>query len=53
MEPVEARARFAGERVARLATVRPDGSPHLVPIVFALENDVVWIAVFSTIYLLR
>jgi PPOX class probable F420-dependent enzyme len=45
MDPLEARARFARERVARLATVRPDGSPHLVPIVFALEEDVVWIAV--------
>ncbi|HEY7400660.1 MAG TPA: TIGR03668 family PPOX class F420-dependent oxidoreductase [Actinomycetota bacterium] len=45
MDPLEARARFARERVARLATIRPDGSPHLVPIVFALEEDVVWIAV--------
>ena len=26
---------FAGARVARLATVRPDGRPHLVPITFA------------------
>jgi len=23
--------------VARLATVRPDGAPHLVPVVFAVE----------------
>ncbi len=30
------RARFAAARVARLATVRPDGSPHIVPICFAL-----------------
>jgi PPOX class probable F420-dependent enzyme len=35
----EARARFAGARVARLATVRPDGGPHIVPIVFALDGD--------------
>jgi PPOX class probable F420-dependent enzyme len=34
----EARSRFAAGRVARLATVRPDGSPHLVPIVFALDG---------------
>lgn len=26
-------------RVARLATVRPDGRPHLVPITFALVDD--------------
>ena len=25
--------------VARLATVRPDGQPHLVPITFALDGD--------------
>jgi PPOX class probable F420-dependent enzyme len=29
-------ARFAGARVARLATVAPDGTPHLVPITFAV-----------------
>ncbi len=27
--------------MARLATVRPDGAPHLVPIVFALDGDTV------------
>lgn len=26
-------------RVARLATVTPDGDPHVVPIVFALDGD--------------
>jgi PPOX class probable F420-dependent enzyme len=31
------RARFAAAPVARLATVRPDGSPHLVPVTFALS----------------
>lgn len=30
------RERVRAARVARLATVRPDGSPHLVPICFAL-----------------
>ena len=35
----EARVRFAGARVARLATVRPDGGPHIVPIVFAFDGD--------------
>ena len=34
------RRRVAEARVGRLATVRPDGSPHLVPICFAvLEGD--------------
>ena len=28
-----------GDASARLATVRPDGSPHVVPIVFALVGD--------------
>ncbi|MEU2616931.1 TIGR03668 family PPOX class F420-dependent oxidoreductase [Streptomyces sp. NPDC007157] len=31
----EARRRFAGARVARLATVDESGRPHLVPVVFA------------------
>lgn len=33
------RRRFAHARVARLATVNPDGTPHLVPICFALVGD--------------
>jgi PPOX class probable F420-dependent enzyme len=41
----EARRRFAGARVARLATVGADGRPHLVPIVFACAGDLVWSAV--------
>jgi PPOX class probable F420-dependent enzyme len=41
----EARARFAAARVARLATASADGRPHLVPIVFALEGDVLYTAV--------
>jgi PPOX class probable F420-dependent enzyme len=35
----------ASERVARLATVDPDGRPHLVPIVFALLGETVYTAV--------
>ncbi|MFI7598018.1 TIGR03668 family PPOX class F420-dependent oxidoreductase [Actinoplanes sp. NPDC049681] len=42
MTPAE---RFAAARVARLATVGPDGAPHLVPIVFALVGDVIHTAV--------
>ncbi len=33
------------ERVARLATLDPDGRPHLVPIVFALVGDTLYSAV--------
>jgi PPOX class probable F420-dependent enzyme len=39
------RSRFAAARVARLATVTPDGAPHLVPVVFALVDDVIYSAV--------
>jgi PPOX class probable F420-dependent enzyme len=45
MHPVEARRRFAEARVARLATVSAGGQPHLVPIVFAVEGDVLYTAV--------
>ena len=45
MDCAEARARFAAARVARLATVRADGTPHLVPIVFTLRGDTVYSAV--------
>jgi len=41
----EARERFAAARVARLATADSSGQPHLVPIVFALEDDHVYSAV--------
>ena len=39
-----ARERFATARVARLATMGPDG-PHIVPIVFALAGDTLYHAV--------
>lgn len=39
MTPDEARSRFALARVARLATVGADGSPHLVPVTFAIDGD--------------
>ena len=35
----------AAARVARLATVRPDGHPHLVPITFALHGNVLVTAI--------
>lgn len=39
------RRRVADARVARLATVRPDGGPHLVVITFALDDDTFFTAV--------
>jgi PPOX class probable F420-dependent enzyme len=40
-----ARARLAAARVGRLATVRPDGGPHVVVCCFALVGDRVWTAI--------
>jgi PPOX class probable F420-dependent enzyme len=45
VEIAELRRRFASSPVARLSTVRPDGRPHVVPIVFALVGDTVFSAV--------
>lgn len=45
MDERKARARFGAARVARLATVRPDGAPHVVPVVYALDGDTVWLVV--------
>ena len=45
MDEQEARRRFAASPVARLATVRPDGAPHVVPVTFALSDDRVCTAV--------
>jgi PPOX class probable F420-dependent enzyme len=39
------KARFAQAPVARLATVAPDGRPHLVPVVFAVDHEVIYTAV--------
>jgi len=41
----DARRRFAAARVARLATVRADGRPHLVPVVMAVEGDRIYTVV--------
>ncbi len=45
MQTVELRRRFASSAVARLATVRPDGGPHVVPVVFALAGETIYTAV--------
>ncbi|WCO66534.1 TIGR03668 family PPOX class F420-dependent oxidoreductase [Iamia majanohamensis] len=39
METAEARRRVAAARVGHLATVTPEGRPHLVPCCFALVDD--------------
>lgn len=45
LDPGEARARFAAAAVARLATLRADGSPRLVPVTFAVVDGLVCSAV--------
>ncbi|MCV2487754.1 TIGR03668 family PPOX class F420-dependent oxidoreductase [Geodermatophilus sp. YIM 151500] len=45
MRTAELRQRFAGGDVARLATVRPDGWPHVVVVVFAVVGETVFTAV--------
>jgi PPOX class probable F420-dependent enzyme len=46
LEPDSAERGFVEQaRVARLATVRPDGTPHLVVVTFALVGDTVVTAV--------
>ena len=39
MDRTEALSRLESARVAHLATVRPDGSPHVVPATFALAGN--------------
>ncbi|GAA5041521.1 TIGR03668 family PPOX class F420-dependent oxidoreductase [Nocardia callitridis] len=45
LDEQQSRARFARSPVARLATVTPTGEPHLVPIVFAVVDDVLYSSV--------
>jgi PPOX class probable F420-dependent enzyme len=45
MDAARCRALLAEARVGRLATVRPDGRPHVVACCFALVGDRVWTAV--------
>jgi PPOX class probable F420-dependent enzyme len=42
---IQARELFTSAPVARLATVTPDGAPHLVPVCFALAGNDVYTAV--------
>jgi PPOX class probable F420-dependent enzyme len=41
MDRAEARRRFSSARVARLATVRSDDRPHVVPVCFAVDEETV------------
>src|SRR3712207_8673184 len=45
VDELELRRRFASSPVARLATVRPDGRPHIVPVAFVLAGNVIFTAV--------
>jgi PPOX class probable F420-dependent enzyme len=45
MEAGEMRERVAEARIGRLATINADGRPHLVPLCFALDGDVLYSAV--------
>ncbi|MGA7468823.1 TIGR03668 family PPOX class F420-dependent oxidoreductase [Mycobacterium sp.] len=45
MVDFDPKARFAQAPVARLATVAPDGRPHVVPVVFAVDHEVIYTAV--------
>jgi PPOX class probable F420-dependent enzyme len=45
MDQPEMRVRFAAASVAHLATADSEGTPHVVPVVFALEDDTIYFAV--------
>jgi PPOX class probable F420-dependent enzyme len=45
VEEAEMRRRVAAARVARLATIDPDGAPNVVPLVFVLDGDIVYSSV--------
>jgi PPOX class probable F420-dependent enzyme len=45
MDESDAAAMFAEAPVAMLATANSDGVPHVVPVVFAVHNDVIYTAV--------
>jgi PPOX class probable F420-dependent enzyme len=48
MEREEMRRRLAEARVGRLATAGADGRPHLVPVCFALDGNLVyWVVDFK------
>lgn len=42
VDRAESLDRLATGRVGRLATIRPDGSPHVVPVTYAISPDSVY-----------
>jgi PPOX class probable F420-dependent enzyme len=44
-DPIVLRERVQTARVARLATIDPDGRPHVVPVVFVVEGETLYSAV--------
>jgi len=38
----EGRQRFAAARVARMATITPEGAPHIVPVTFAVADGTIY-----------
>jgi PPOX class probable F420-dependent enzyme len=45
MDPATMQKRLAAAHVARLATVRPDGAPHVVPCCFTIAGEIAYSAV--------
>ena len=45
LNPEESRRRFAAAQVARLATITPEGRPHIIPVTFAIQHDSLYIAI--------
>jgi PPOX class probable F420-dependent enzyme len=45
LSPAEARERFVVSPVARLATADASGVPHVVPVTFAADGDVLYFAI--------
>ena len=49
MADLDAATRFATAPTAVLATLRPDGSPHLVPVVFAVHRSAEGYTIYSAV----
>jgi PPOX class probable F420-dependent enzyme len=45
LSEAEALRRLGAQPVARLATIRPDGTPRLVPFTFVLVDGLIWSAI--------
>ncbi|MGC4906705.1 TIGR03668 family PPOX class F420-dependent oxidoreductase [Streptomyces griseobrunneus] len=45
LSEADARERFAGSPIARLATADAAGVPHIVPVTFAVDDDMIYFAI--------